>query len=121
MGPSRADARLGAADNVKGYRGSGSKQEKDRALVDTVSAKLFFIWTDACYGWLPYYRYIAYSIFFLSQLHSLSVETPSRPKTLEKKKVATADAYSVPTRRAVGKLIKWAPKAASLRSGGQAA
>uniref|UniRef100_A0A2H1VET4 SFRICE_015674 n=1 Tax=Spodoptera frugiperda TaxID=7108 RepID=A0A2H1VET4_SPOFR len=28
MGPSKADARSGAADNVKGYRGSGSKQEK---------------------------------------------------------------------------------------------
>ncbi|KAF9795448.1 hypothetical protein SFRURICE_004820 [Spodoptera frugiperda] len=30
MGPSRADARSGAADNVKSYRGSGSKQEKER-------------------------------------------------------------------------------------------
>ncbi|KAF9808343.1 hypothetical protein SFRURICE_008396 [Spodoptera frugiperda] len=30
MGPSRADAQSGAADNVKGYRGSGSKQEKER-------------------------------------------------------------------------------------------
>ncbi|KAF9797455.1 hypothetical protein SFRURICE_005931, partial [Spodoptera frugiperda] len=28
----------------------------DLALVETDSAKL-----DACYGWLPYYRYIAYS------------------------------------------------------------
>uniref|UniRef100_A0A2H1VWX0 SFRICE_014246 n=1 Tax=Spodoptera frugiperda TaxID=7108 RepID=A0A2H1VWX0_SPOFR len=28
MGPSRADARSGAADNVKGYRGSGSKQKE---------------------------------------------------------------------------------------------
>ncbi|KAF9799467.1 hypothetical protein SFRURICE_005012 [Spodoptera frugiperda] len=32
------------------------------ALVDTDSAKLcFFIWKDACYEWLSYYRYIAYS------------------------------------------------------------
>uniref|UniRef100_A0A2H1V1G0 SFRICE_030885 n=1 Tax=Spodoptera frugiperda TaxID=7108 RepID=A0A2H1V1G0_SPOFR len=30
MEPSRADARSGAADNVKGYRGAGSKQEKER-------------------------------------------------------------------------------------------
>ncbi|KAF9810111.1 hypothetical protein SFRURICE_011279 [Spodoptera frugiperda] len=30
MGPSRADARSGAADNVTGYQGSGSKQEKEQ-------------------------------------------------------------------------------------------
>uniref|UniRef100_A0A2H1VS86 SFRICE_005049 n=1 Tax=Spodoptera frugiperda TaxID=7108 RepID=A0A2H1VS86_SPOFR len=38
MGPSRADARSGAADNVKGYRGSGSKQEKERGDIIQNSA-----------------------------------------------------------------------------------
>ncbi|KAF9794060.1 hypothetical protein SFRURICE_017292 [Spodoptera frugiperda] len=31
LGPNRTDARSGAADNVTGYRGSGSKQEKERS------------------------------------------------------------------------------------------
>ncbi|KAF9798252.1 hypothetical protein SFRURICE_012923 [Spodoptera frugiperda] len=34
MGPSGADARSGAANNVTGYRGSGSKQEKKRGCTD---------------------------------------------------------------------------------------
>uniref|UniRef100_A0A2H1W398 SFRICE_030034 n=1 Tax=Spodoptera frugiperda TaxID=7108 RepID=A0A2H1W398_SPOFR len=39
---------------------------------------MFFIWNDACYGWLPNYRCCILKLYiFLAQLHSLvSVETP---------------------------------------------
>ncbi|KAF9799356.1 hypothetical protein SFRURICE_011852, partial [Spodoptera frugiperda] len=40
MGPSRADARSGAADNVTGYRGSGSKKEMERVRESHASARM---------------------------------------------------------------------------------
>ncbi|KAF9797291.1 hypothetical protein SFRURICE_006273 [Spodoptera frugiperda] len=46
-GPDRADARSGAADNVTAYRGSGSKQEKERGISIT-GTNLW--WSDGLSG-----------------------------------------------------------------------